>query len=315
MAWFDKFLGAKLETPEEAIRRGQMARGPASPPSIPRTTKPPASKHFSSRTNQEPSPPPLPPKQEVQDDEETPRALHATFHPQAFSAWVEAVDKQLVKGFTELQRHALATKVGRLRVDDCVVMHYQFFQSGSPSGLRLSITRTAPELLAVRVDGLGPAMDVMQEQFQSRAGIFGELVLTDQRQLRDGRFRRDTDGLQWHARLPIQAGTILDLPFEIIVEHGRPGIIGGGEIWETPLLKELLPIFPALFAEAESRLLEASAKAPIPRASLMPPEVILSSRIVNESEWFIRLAQREGTSSNWRVDFLGTDCLGVRREA
>lgn len=243
------------------------------------------------------------------------RTISATFTPSAFAEWIHAIDHRLVKGFSELQHQTLATKVGRLRVGDSVAMHYQLFHDGSPCGLRMIIHRTSAEVLGIRAVGVGGAMDVLLDECAQRAGMFGELEGSEESSPRDGRFRRDEDGQHWRALLPIEAGLIFDYPIEVVVEQGRPGMIGGGEIWQTPLLQEILPNLPGLCAVTERQILEFSGDHPPDRDGLLPPRIHLSCQISDESEWFIRILPRDGTRSNWRVDFHGSDCLSVHREA
>jgi len=316
MSWIGKIFGSRVETPEEAIRRGQLAQGrPVSPPRIPKPSAPRARSDFRASSASPTAPPPLPEAAGIDESDHSPRSISSTFSPTAFNEWIDAIDIALTKGFSELQRQTLATKVGRLRVGDSVAMHYQLFHDGSPCGLKLVIQRTQPELLSIRADGSGASMDVLLDECTGRAGMFGELDESEDSSPRDARFRRDPDGNFWRAKLPMQAGLIFDYPLEVVVEQGRPGMIGGGEIWETPLLRTLLPNLPAICAETERQVLSSSADSPFDRDTLLPPTLILSCQVTDDSEWFIRIFQREGTSSNWRIDFHKTDCTGIRREA
>ncbi|MBK1827989.1 hypothetical protein [Haloferula rosea] len=316
MGRFGNIFGSKIETPEEAIRRGRMAQGkPPTPPPMPGFTPPRPTTDFRATAPPTSAPPPLPEiLYEDQDDLET-RAIRATFSPPVFHEWIAAIDQRLTRGFSDLQRQTLATKVGRLGNGDSVVMHYNLFHGGSPCDLKLTITRSSPELLAIRADGPGPGMDLLLEECSGRASIFGELQATEDDRPRDGRFRRDPDGRHWRSRLPLEWGSIFDYPLEVIVEQGRPGMIGGGEIWDTPLLRALHPLLPMICSQVESKLRENAGDTPLRREELRPPEAILSAQVSDPLAWFIRMRCSEGIHSDWRIDLHGIDIQGVGRQA
>lgn len=253
---------------------------------------------------------------EVEQGEKDPlhqlRVIEVELPRDTFRRVLAIVDGKLDKGFREVQQQILFAQSGKLREGERFQLLCHLFHEGAPTGLQIDLLGREEGKLFLQAQGRGPAADVFQRELE-KSGFVGREekgVPPGARERRDGRFRRDQWGLEWRAALPIESGTLFGQPLALVAEVGRPGLVGGGDVGATPLVREILENLPGLLAVAGPHL--ASYEEGEDIVSLVSnPKIWLSAEVGDERAWTLVVERVDWEDFGWHLEFQGLDFVEI----
>jgi len=237
------------------------------------------------------------------------RVVEAEMEKAVFRNLIAVVDEKLDKGFREAQREILSAQAGRLKDGAQFQLLCNLFHNGTPTGLQIHLWGRGAGKLLFHAEGRGPAVEALFLEMRELGLADGAAERLADREVRDGRFRRDRWGHEWSAQLPEEMGTFLGRPLDVSAEAGRPGLVGAGDVAATPLVREIFGALPEILARAEREFLEYTrdVEEVDVREIVCEPQFCLRADVEDEREWSLVVHRTDWPDFGWHLEFHGTE--------